>query len=260
MSRRTAIELAVVVVAVVTFVLVTNRDGGSETPEPGSQAAKAAQGGDERSRGGGSAEDVAANGSSPRSTKVERGASPRIQERVSTNQFSGETVLDIFGLQGSVRIRDEGRTVIVIVSRHTACDAVPADEERIRQYLLDSVPSIRRVMVEVAGTGQSLSSYVRANCEKQKFPGGPGRTIYRQTGEGFGKSKAFTVRGPKWAIDYQAMGGSLFMLVSDGKEILAPGIAQKKRGVGTQKYKGGGRHKIEIRGSGFWKIRVRDGA
>lgn len=261
MKRRTAIELAGVVIAVSAIVLVANRGNeSSDEPNRASQQHGATkQQGEESNDSADRKADEAATDQSGSVTKAEHRAARRIQERVSTNTFAAEKVLEVFGLHGQVRIHDEGRVVVVIIARSHACKAVPADEARIRKFLLDAVPSVRKVVVKVAGTGESLRSYVRANCGKPEFPGGPGRTVYRQRGEGFEKSKRFTIRGPKWAIDYQAMGASLFMLVSKGDKILAPGIAKQKRGTGTQVYKGSGGYRIDIRGSGFWKVRVRDG-
>lgn len=259
MTRRTAIELAGVAIAVAAIVVVATRgDDSSDEPNRASQKPGATK----REEGKGSANRETDEGAADGSTSVteaERRGARRARKRVSTNTFAAEKVLEVFGLRGYVRIHDEGRVVVVIVARSDACEAVPADEARIRKFLLDAVPSIRKVVVRVAGTGQSLRSYVEANCKKSKFPGGPGRTVYRQRGEAFEKSKRFTIRGPKWAIDYQAMGASLFMLVYKGDEVIAPGIAKQKRGTGTQVYKGRGGYRIDIRGSGFWKVRVRDG-
>lgn len=263
MTRRTAIELAGVVIAVSAIVLVASRgnESSDEPNEPNRESQRGAtkQGEKEGKDSADRKADEAETDQSGSVTKAEHRAARRAQERVSTNTFAAEKVLEVFGLHGQVRIHDEGRVVVVIIARSHACKAVPADEARIRKFLLDAVPSVRKVVVKVAGTGESLRSYVRANCGKPEFPGGPGRTVYRQRGEGFEKSKRFTIRGPKWAIDYQAMGASLFMLVSKGDKILAPGIAKQKRGTGTQVYKGSGRYRIDIRGSGFWKVRVRDG-
>lgn len=250
-------ELVAAIVAVGAIVLLVTRDDESGEPRAESKRGAAVEG------SGGSAEQGTEEGADEAAaapTKAELLASRRVQDHVALTTTAAENTLAVFGLEGRVRVLDEGRVAILFVARSSACDALPADESRIREFLMDAHPSIRKVVVKVAGTGESLSSYVSANCTVPKLPGGRGKTVYRIKGESFVTSETFRIRKRKWAIDYRAEGARLFMLVYRGDEVIAPGIGQRQRGTGSQKYKGRGLYHIEIRGSGHWTVRVREGA
>lgn len=171
--------------------------------------------------------------------------------------------LPMFGLElADLQIGDRGRTVNVVVTRASACNAIAKDEPAMRARIRKSAPVIRSLRFEVAGTGEELGYYV-LRCKRPQMPDGPGQVVYEHTGVGGPfKSKRFAIEGKRWAIEYENVGNSLAVIViaagGNSKGDYYEPIGSQKRGVGRKVYKGSGSFELRIHGGGLWTVRVKD--
>ena len=169
--------------------------------------------------------------------------------------------LELFGLKfAGVQVRQRGRSVTVFVARSSACLAVAQDEPQMADRIRRGAPIVKEVSFKVAGTGQLLGYYV-LSCARKEIPAGPGKVVLRRTGVGGPtKTKRFTIRGKRWAIEYENGANYLAVLVlSKREDTYHDPISSQKREVGRIEYKTGpGRFQLQIQGGGGWTIRVRD--
>jgi hypothetical protein len=122
------------------------------------------------------------------------------------------------------------------------------------------LPFVQNIAVRVAGSGQSLSSYISASCAPPAFPSGPGALVLSQTGSGFATTDPFKVHSKRWTVAFDNR-GRFFQAFLLKKGATQPQVvAATKRGVGSMTFTGAGTFQLKIAGSGNWIVRVHDGA
>jgi hypothetical protein len=174
-----------------------------------------------------------------------------------------ELALKTFGFSGAtVAVGPKPNQVTVAVPRSQACKAGPRDPMLMTRRITEVAPIVTAVAVIVANDGSPLDRYITANCRAAyQLPGGNGRTVLRQTGEGLvNQTRAFTVRAKRWSIDYRNDGQFLTVLVLKGGRPAPAAVSSTQRGKGTKKTSlGPGAYRLRIIGSSSWTVRVRDG-
>jgi hypothetical protein len=163
--------------------------------------------------------------------------------------------------QAELAVGAGGRTIAIAIATDSACTATAGDEARIVRQIEQVAPFLNAVTVRIAGSGQSLSSYVSAHCSGSRLPAGPGRVVYRRTDKGFVTTSSFTVRSQRWSVDFENDGSffAAFVLRYTGKP-LPRTITSTRRASGSRTFAGPGTFRLRISGSGRWTVRVRDGA
>ena len=187
-----------------------------------------------------------------------------VAERMRLVKGAARAAVTLAGLDlVGVRVADdEARAVKVLVGRDRACGANAADTAAIAKQIRDTVPTVRSVTVQVAGTGKSLAAY-GSGCG-QSMPDGPGRVVLSESGpEGETTTAWFTVRGGRWAIEYDNAGSYLQITPAgrtdaDSAKLQGGPTVAQKRGVGRHVYSGAGTYRLQIFASGRWTLRVKD--
>jgi hypothetical protein len=161
-----------------------------------------------------------------------------------------------------VALSENGRNLTVVVTRASACNAVAKEEYAMGERVSMAIPSIKSVRWEVAGSGEQLGAYV-LRCKRAPIPNGPGVTVFDRTAVGGPvTTKPFTIKGRRWAIEYENTSNTLAVIViplggkAKGK-YYAP-IGSKKREVGRKMYRRPGKYMMKIHGAALWTVRVKD--
>src|SRR5688500_3796485 len=112
-----------------------------------------------------------------------------------------------------IEVSDGGHTINVLVTRASACNAVAKDEANMVVLIQEAAPIVKRATFEVAGTDQELGYYV-LSCKREKMPDGPGRVVFERTAVGGPyTSPRFTIKGKRWALEYENAGSSMAVIV-----------------------------------------------
>jgi hypothetical protein len=170
--------------------------------------------------------------------------------------------LELFGLgYAGVEVDGRGDKVTALVTRATACDAVAKNEPVMAARIQKAAPMVKAVRFEVAGTGQELGYYI-LDCKQEPMPDGPGKAVYERTAVGGPVvTKTITLRGRRWAIEWENIGSSFTLIVvgkgkSEGNYY--DPISSDKRETGRKTFKGPGTVELHVSGSGRWTARVKD--
>lgn len=171
-------------------------------------------------------------------------------------------VLKLLGFKKArVRVSPSGDAITVIIARAEACTAGPSDEARIAKRIKEPPLSfVRTVRVTVEGSGRRLTDYVAAHCKPRTIPRGRGKVVYEQSGSGIVRTEPFKIRAKRWTIEFENLGSFFQVFVYKGRKLQMTVISETRRGAGKKTFKGPGRFKLNISGSGDWTVRVRDGA
>lgn len=86
-------------------------------------------------------------------------------QRVALARSDALNVLRNVGLSG--RIQVGAQTITIVIPAAHACTDTAAEQNEIVTQLKRALPFIRRVAVVVAGTGDSLASYLNNDCVHQ---------------------------------------------------------------------------------------------
>jgi hypothetical protein len=168
-----------------------------------------------------------------------------------------------FGLTlADVETRDRGRKATAILARKGVCNFVAGQEANLVLTIKENAPWLKTVRFEVAGTGEELGYYV-LGCEKPEIPSGAGRVVLDHSGvNGPYKSKVFTIKSKRWALEWVNEAASLAVLVeavggeSEG-EYFKP-VGSQKAESGRYEYVGRGTFQITAYGAGGWRVRVKE--
>jgi len=151
-----------------------------------------------------------------------------------------------------------GRNITVQIPRDAACTARPSDEAAIRKRFGASFKFAREIRVMAAGSQQTLSAYVGANCAPKKLPSAPGGVVLSQSGNGATMTREFTVKSKKWTVVYENQSGYFSAILYKGDQAQPQFVYSQKRESGKATFKGAGTYKLSISASGGWRVEVHD--
>jgi hypothetical protein len=164
--------------------------------------------------------------------------------------------LAVLGLEGSTgTLSADLRTLTVVVPRSRACKASTTDTSPLEEGVRRTLIYVKRVVVIVEG-GQSLPDYVAANCKRATVPTTRGRVVWEKSGFGVTDSPTLRIRSKRWVVSYASSGDYFSVFVRKGKKYLSNPITATEAESGRQTYKGPGRFKLDINGSGDWTVKV----
>jgi hypothetical protein len=189
-----------------------------------------------------------------------RKLSPR-RRREAAARLSG-TVLSQLALPvSSIAVTRAADSVTIAIAKSGACTATRADASRIALVVRRLVRYVKTVRVTVAGTGQSLDSYVAAHCQPPTLPAGSGHTVFDRRGAGFVNTPAIKIGARRWTIAYASQASFLRVSVyREGSKHALGTVSARGRGTGQKRFAGPGTFVLKIGSPATWTIQVRDGA
>lgn len=169
-------------------------------------------------------------------------------------------VLQLLGFQSRVTVLSGGNVVRVAIKPGEACTSTSTTQTRVASRIRQAAPTVKSVQVMVAGTTESLATYVRRHCSGSGLPdGGSGRIVFTRRGSGSVTTPAFTVDSARWTVEYVNRGKALAVLPMKGSNLFPGGFSTFKR-TGRRFVRGAGTYRLRITGVDEWVVRVRDGA
>jgi hypothetical protein len=222
----------------------------SGSSEQGSKAVRSGRSGSKRGKGTAGA----------RSGKTARKLSPRRRRDVAA-RVSGAVLGQMALPVASIAVTRAADSVTIAIAKNGACTATRADAPRIALVVRKLIRYVKTVGVTVAGTGQSLSSYVAAHCKERALPKGSGRAVFDRHGAGFVTTPAIKIRARHWTIAYSSQASFLRISVYPGGGKRALGtVAARGRRTGQKRFEGPGTFILKIGSPATWTIQVRDGS
>jgi hypothetical protein len=211
-------------------------------------------------RGGTTGSGSSEQGSKRAQSGKARKLSPR-RRREAAARISG-TVLSQLGLPvAGIGVTRAADSLTIAIAKSGACTATRADAPRIALVLRKLIRSVKTVRVTVAGTGQSLDSYVAAQCTPRALPKGSGRAIFSRRGAGFVTTPAIRIKAKRWTIAYASQASFLRVSVfREGSKHALGSVSARGRGTGQKRFEGPGTFVLKIGSPATWTIQVRDGA
>lgn len=170
-------------------------------------------------------------------------------------------VLIPFGYKrATVAVAVGGRQVRVILSPAEVCGG-PEDPGPIKRAIRKSNadPFIKHIKVVVGAGGQSLPSYIAANCRRQRPPSAKGRVVLKVEGTGRRHTKSFRVTRKRWTVAYANKGTTFIVFLYRHGRLQPQLVSKQNRSVGKKKFKGKGTFKLMVAGPGPWEVVVHDG-
>ena len=157
-----------------------------------------------------------------------------------------------------LQITDRGRSVNVLITRGSACNAIAKEEFAMGERVRATAPVVKTIRFGVAGTSRALGDYV-LGCKEQRIPSGPGVTVFDRTAVGGPvTTKSFTIKGKRWAIEWKNTANTLAVIVLPSNDKYYAPIGSQKKETGRKLYRRPGKYRLKIYGSALWTVRVKD--
>jgi hypothetical protein len=170
-----------------------------------------------------------------------------------------DAVLLAAGLEfATFDVIDGGKAVTVNVPDKDACVLSGGDATRISDRIIDGGDVVNRVKVRLV-SGAALGPYLRQHCRVAKATR-LGPVLLTKTDDGMLETAPFTATRGGWTIDWTSYSGVLQVYVLKNGHVVSFAANQSGRGSGQSKVTTPGTYRLQIAGTGGWKVQVRDGA